>query len=112
MVVHLASFSIPQYRKACSSRPHPANPLPDIRRRHVTHPTALRELQRGPACGHRLEPRQEFVGDEPRSLRVRMLVALAVIVEVVAMGMQDVEVGLRPCEGDVEQSPQFLRGFI
>ena len=34
-----------------------------------------------------------------------MLVALAVIVEVVAMRMQDVEVGLRSCEGDVEQSP-------
>ena len=34
-----------------------------------------------------------------------MLVALAVIVEVVAVGIQDVEVGLRPCEGDVEQSP-------
>ena len=62
------------------SRPHPANPLPDIRRRHVTHPTALRELQRGSPHRHRLEPRQQFVGDEPRALRVRMLVALAVIV--------------------------------
>ena len=94
------------------SRPHPANPLPDIRCRHVTRRIAQRELQRGSACGHRLEPRQQFVGDEPRSLRVRMLVALAVIVEVVAMGMKNVEVGLRPCEGDVEQSPQFLRGFV
>ena len=34
-----------------------------------------------------------------------MLVALAVIVEVVAMRMQDVEVGLRTGKGDVEQSP-------
>ena len=34
-----------------------------------------------------------------------MLVALAVIVDVVAMRRQDVEVALRPCEGDVEQSP-------
>ncbi len=34
-----------------------------------------------------------------------MLVALAVIVEVVAVGMPDVQVGLRPCERDVEQSP-------
>ena len=34
-----------------------------------------------------------------------MLVALAVIVEVVAMRMQDMEVGLRTGKGDVEQSP-------
>jgi len=34
-----------------------------------------------------------------------VLVALAVIVEVVAVRMQNVEVGLRSCEGDVEQSP-------
>ena len=34
-----------------------------------------------------------------------MLVALAVIVEVVAVRMQNMEVGLRPCERDVEQSP-------
>ena len=73
------------------SRPHPANPLPDIRRRHVTRPVALRELQRGSARRHRLEPRQQFVGDVPRPLRVRVLIALAMIVEVVAVGMQDVE---------------------
>ena len=34
-----------------------------------------------------------------------MLVAFVVIVEVVAMGMQNMKVGLRPCEGEVEQSP-------
>ncbi len=67
------------------SRPHPANPPPDIRRRHFTRRIALRELQRGSARGHRLEPRQQFVGDEPGPLRVRMLVALAVIVKVVAV---------------------------
>ena len=34
-----------------------------------------------------------------------MLVALAVIVEVMAVGMQDVEMRLRPCDGDGEQPP-------
>ena len=37
-----------------------------------------------------------------------MLVALAVIVEVVAVGMQNMKIGLGPCEGDVEQSPLLL----
>lgn len=37
-----------------------------------------------------------------------MLVALAVVVKVLAMGMQNVEVGLRPREGDIEQPPLFF----
>ncbi len=59
-----------------SSRPHPANPPSDIRRRHVTRRIALRKFQRGSARRHWLKPRQQLVGDEPRPLRVRMLVVL------------------------------------
>ena len=97
-------FAVTNEYVFCASRPYPANPPPDIRHRHVTRRIALREVQRGSTRGHRLEPRQQFVGDEPRPLRVRMLVALAVIVEIVAVGMQDMQLGLRTSEGDVEQS--------
>ena len=96
-------FSVTQGGGA--SCPHPANLPSDIGRRHVTCLTALRELQRGSSRCYRLEPRHKFVGDEPRALRVRVLVALAVIVEVVAVRMKNVEVGLRTGKGDIEQSP-------
>ncbi len=74
---------MPRDRNAFPSRPHPANPPPHICCRHVTHRFALRELQRGPARGHRLEPRQKLIRDEPRPLRVRMLEILATEIELV-----------------------------
>ena len=60
MVVCLTTFSIPQYEfVALPSRPHSTNPLPDIRRRHITRRIALRELQSGSPYRHWLEPRQQ-----------------------------------------------------
>ncbi len=44
------------------SRPHPGNPPPDIRRRHITRRISLREAQRGPPHGRRLKPRQQAGG--------------------------------------------------
>ena len=83
MVVRLAFFSIPQYEFLARHHAH-ILPILFLTSAVVTSPTALRELQRGSARGHRLEPRQQFVGDESRPLRIRVLVALAVIVGIVA----------------------------
>ncbi len=55
------------------SSPHPANPPPDIRGRHATCRIALRELQRGSTCGHRLEPLQQAGGERVVAVEVGTL---------------------------------------